>query len=211
MRETIRLRYALLPYTYSEFLGSVTSHTPFISHLSLHFDSARVRQIDDQFLYGGSIMVAPVYEPNARGRFVHLPSCRWLHWNAARWDERRMAVYEPGDHFIAAPLEAIPLFLRENTLVPIAVPSASRTEHEKLDLLGFVTDRATYLYRFDDGYSYGFQRGIVSEIEIIVERRGGDYQISCAYLSRSAGDSVRELRCMLYDERGMVEQTVRIR
>lgn len=71
-------------------------------------------EVEDQFMFGPDILVAPVLQEGARNRSVYLPSgIRWI-------DPCTNRVFDGGQLVIAdAPLESIPLFLREGADIPI--------------------------------------------------------------------------------------------
>ena len=71
MRHIVELRYALLPYLYSEFVKAALADDLYFKPLAFEFgDDERARRIEDQLLVGESLMIAPVIEENARGRMV---------------------------------------------------------------------------------------------------------------------------------------------
>ena len=70
--------------------------------------------IDDEFLFGPDLLVAPVLTEGARSREVYLPT--GTSWTDA-WSGQS---FEGGQHIeVDAPLERIPLYLRANTRLPI--------------------------------------------------------------------------------------------
>jgi alpha-D-xyloside xylohydrolase len=71
-------------------------------------------EIDDEFMFGPSLLVAPVAEYLARGRDVYLPAgSRWTDaWTGASYDGAAWLAAE-------APLDRIPLFLRDGAELPI--------------------------------------------------------------------------------------------
>jgi alpha-D-xyloside xylohydrolase len=94
------------------FAGSPASE-PRLRPLFFGFPDDRCAwDIDDQFLLGPDILVAPVYRAGARARSVYLPSgARWL-------DPATGQAYEGGTTLDAdAPLERIPVFIREGAPV----------------------------------------------------------------------------------------------
>ncbi len=209
IRQAVRLRYALLPYTYSEFMQAAQRMEPFISPLFLEFAGERVRQIDDQFLYGRSVMAAPVYTPNSRGRFVHLPQCRWLCWIAADCEKREMRVIEPGEHYIEIGFDETPLFIRENHLLVLAEPanSTQNMSLETLTVVGLVTDRAELIVYDDDGETTGYQNGQYAALRIVVENMDGEYAISCEKEEHGGFHAtVKRLRCDISNAQGEVFQ-----
>jgi alpha-D-xyloside xylohydrolase len=75
-------------------------------------EDERAWDVDDQFLLGPDLLVAPVYAPGARARAVYLPAgARWL-------DPATGLVREGGTTLDAdAPLDRIPVFVREGAEV----------------------------------------------------------------------------------------------
>ena len=205
LRDVIRLRYALLPYMYTEYMRAVRELTPLIAPLAFDFPGARAREVEDQFLFGRSLMIAPVYTPNTTGRFVHLPECRWLHWAAARYEDRTMHIMQPGDYYVSANLHEIPVFLRENQLTVLAEPLSHTGERplDKLMVIGLVTEQAEFTYYEDDGETYAYRDGQCATLTIRVRRAADGYVVTCekAEAARYALQ-VKELICEIYDGDG---------
>jgi alpha-glucosidase len=180
MRNFIRVRYAMLPFIYSEYRSAVEHSSPFISPLFLHFGDEAVKEIEDQFMFGSALMVAPVLTQNAHRRFVYLPECRWLQWNIKAWDRREVQVRDPGSYFIAAPLDELPVFLRENSLLPLTEPRRHCGEAISPDLvvIAFVTKQAAFTLIHDDGESLGFSRGETSRLHLSVTKNGDHFSPS---------------------------------
>jgi len=112
----LRLRERLRPYV-SELSEAAhrTGATP-MRPLFFDFpDDERAWTVDDQFLFGPDVLVAPVTEAGARSRPVYLPAgTRWL-------DPVTGAVHDGGVTIEApAPLEYIPVFVREGAVVAAA-------------------------------------------------------------------------------------------
>ena len=205
LRNVLRLRYAFVPYAYSEFMRSVHELAPFISPLFMEFAGERPREIEDQFLYGRSLMIAPVYTPNAKGRFVHLPECRWLYWKAAQYETREMHVMEAGDYYIQADLHETPIFLRENTLTVLSEPGKHVDEKstETLIVVGLVADRAEFHNYEDDGQSYDYRQGKYAVTTIRVSKDGEGYHISCERDEQNGFHSpLKTIHCEIYDGSG---------
>jgi len=205
LRHMIRLRYALLPYTYTEYMRAVRDLEPFITPLFVEFKNERAQDIEDQFLYGQSLMVAPIYTPNARGRYVFLPESRWLYWKAACYEDRQMVVMQPGDQYVEAGIHEIPVFLRENHLLVLTEPSNYVGEKpiETLTVVGFVTDNAEFTYYEDDGETLNYQNGAYATLTISIRKEGDTYQVNTGKDERNGWAlSVKQLHCEIYDEHG---------
>ena len=74
MRDTVRVRYALLPFLYSEFMKAALTDGMYFRPLAFDWpEDFRAVHTEDQILLGEGCMIAPVYEQNAVGRYVYLP------------------------------------------------------------------------------------------------------------------------------------------
>lgn len=137
-RHLIRLRYALIPYLSSEFLKAATEDGMYISPLLFEYpEDERARQVEDQVLVGDSIMIAPIYQQNAHGRYVYLPEDMELlrFRSPSDYDVEELAA---GDHYIKAEINEVPVFLRRGRSLPMAWP-AERVEDLDWDDLTMIT------------------------------------------------------------------------
>ena len=76
--EFARRREALRPYLYEEARHCAKSGRPMMAHLCYDFpEDAAAWEIDDEYMLGRSLLVAPVLVPGAKGRSVYLPRGRW--------------------------------------------------------------------------------------------------------------------------------------
>lgn len=179
VKDIINFRYTLIPYIYSEYMRSTIELTPFIKPLSFIFNDKVSKNIEDQFMFGDSIMVCPIYTPNQRGRFVHLPESSWLLWNVKKYNERNLRIYKQGSFFIEADIDEIPIFIRENSLIVLTDPSNYINEKKTtvLKVIGFVTDKASFVYYEDDGVSLSYKEGNFASLKFFVEKKEKDYEV----------------------------------
>lgn len=140
-RNILNLRYALIPYIYHAFMKAQQEDGMYISPLSFGFPhDARARQVEDQFLIGEALMIAPVYTQNATGRYVYLPErMKLLRMRAV--DDYDEEVLEPGDTYVPAALNEVLIFLRQGKSLPLSEPAESTSA---LDW------NASRVIRFDD-------------------------------------------------------------
>ncbi len=152
-RKLVELRYALLPYLYSEFMKAALSDGMYMEPLLFEYpEDERARRVEDQLLVGGSIMIAPVYQQNARGRYVYLPEeMKLLRFRA--WDDYDEEVLPAGDHYIPLAVNEIAVFLRKGHVLPWAEPARSTREldYGTLRYFTFDADREDYELYNDDG------------------------------------------------------------
>ncbi|GAC1449737.1 MAG: glycoside hydrolase family 31 protein [Ktedonobacterales bacterium] len=113
-RQAIELRYRLLPYVYTAFAQAAAEGTPIARALAYAYpqESAAVA-VDDQLLLGDALLAAPVLDEDVPERAVYFPAGTWVDlWSGQRsTGPQRIAV--------AAPLDALPLFAREGSIVPL--------------------------------------------------------------------------------------------
>ncbi len=183
-RNIIRLRYALLPWLYSQFLEYASMNIPLIRPLLWDFEEERCSQIEDQFIYGSSIITAPIYQPNATGRYVYLPQTKWLFWQARTWEERKMSVLPPGDHYLNCSPDRQLLFIRENTLIALQEPEdyVDQRKPDTLIITGLVTSEAHLKILVDQGKYLAFSG--ISVLEITVVKKAADYAITIKTVKR---------------------------
>ncbi|ODS59751.1 MAG: alpha-glucosidase [Erythrobacter sp. SCN 68-10] len=101
-----RVHEALAPYLRHLVSEAQTSGLPAQRALFLHYpEDCETFTIQDQFLYGADLLVAPVIQAGARMRKVYLPDGDWRHL----WSGQDVA---PGWHEVAAPIDTPPVFYR---------------------------------------------------------------------------------------------------
>ena len=154
----LELRYRLLPYLYSEFVKAALNDSMFFSPLGLVFpNDARAKRVEDQLFVGESIMIAPVYEQNARGRYVYLPEdMRYIRFSSAT--EYTSEILPAGHHYIDVALHEVPIFIREHHILPLAdvAENSATLNTDKLTLLTFGQGESTYTLYEDDGYGKNY-------------------------------------------------------
>jgi alpha-D-xyloside xylohydrolase len=115
-RDFIRLRYSLLPYILGSGRKCVAESLPMARPLVVDFqDDPNTHTLHDQFLFGESILVAPVTTKDGKRR-LYLPQGDWTCW----WT----GTVHPGGCWLdtESSHETIPLLLREGAVVPMCEP-----------------------------------------------------------------------------------------
>ncbi len=113
VKKYTKLRYKLLPYIYSTAVKSTKTGAPFIRPLLLeHQDDPTTYFIDDQYYFGDSILVAPLFSSENR-RKIYLPAGEWFDY----WTNK---VYEGGCWIeYQASLDILPLFVKKGAIIPV--------------------------------------------------------------------------------------------
>ena len=162
VRNMIRLRYALLPYLYSEFMKAALENTSYFRPLAFDYpDDPDAREVEDQLLLGEGLMAAPVYVQNAHGRHVYLPEpMKLLRLRAV--DDYDEEILPAGHHYIRCALDEVLLFLRPGHIVPVAQPANNTSELDdaSLTLWSFLPDGEPAEYRMyrDDGVTTEYEK-----------------------------------------------------
>ena len=162
VRNMIRLRYALLPYLYSEFMKAALENTSYFRPLAFDYpDDPDAREVEDQLLLGEGLMAAPVYVQNAHGRHVYLPEpMKLLRLRAV--DDYDEEILPAGHHYIRCALDEMLLFLRPGHIVPVAQPANNTSELDdaSLTLWSFLPDGESAEYRMyrDDGVTTEYEK-----------------------------------------------------
>ena len=99
----------LAPYVRALSDEAVATGLPLQRPMFLHHDDPEYYDIQDQYLYGADMIVAPAVEEGRDRRFVALPHGDWVHlWSGD--------VYGKGSHDIAAPHGQPPVFTRQDSI-----------------------------------------------------------------------------------------------
>lgn len=162
LKNIIRLRYCLLPYLYSEYMKAALQDTMLFSPLAFGYpgDSFAV-QVEDQLLLGESLMLAPVYQPNATGRYVYLPE-EMLLVTASGPENMRFEKMSAGHHYVPAAENELIFFVRKGHLLPLADPAENvkSLDASVLKVIAYPdTDTnaaCSYTLYDDDGYGKNY-------------------------------------------------------
>lgn len=128
-RKYHRIRMSLLPYLYSAFVTYYKTGIPPLRALVFDYqEDEKVRCIDDEYMLGDSLLVAPMTIEDGTQRNVYLPKGRWYDF----FDD---TVYEGGQEYqIEADYDKIPVFVKENTVLPLAKPVEAVTADTVFEL-----------------------------------------------------------------------------
>ena len=179
-RDAVRLRYRLMPYIYTAFVRATETGEPVQRPLVLDFqEDPFVVDVDDEYLFGPDLLVAPVYEPGVTTRSVYLPGGHWYDWHTG-------VVHAGGQSItVDTPLERIPLFVRAGAVVPQwpDAPASTAGYHPQtveLHVFEPVVD-GTWQSRLveDDGLTSG--DGVAALVTTVtVTRSGGETTVTRA-------------------------------
>lgn len=150
-----KLRYRMLPYLYSTGYETAREGIPMMRAMLLEFpEDLNTRNLSTQYMLGGSLLVAPVFDQPKH--HVYLPRGSWIDLETGNRVE--------GNAWIAYPkqIDVIPLFLRENAMIPMLKEAPLHIEDKNfgdLELVVNITDTMEQMY-FDDGVEGVFRAAL---------------------------------------------------
>jgi alpha-D-xyloside xylohydrolase len=132
--------------------------------LAMDFPKDRsVLNIGDQYMFGPSLLINPVYEYRQTKRDVYLPkSAGWYDLYTGKW-------YAAGQKIIAdAPYERMPIFVKAGSIIPLG-PDLQYTSEKPADTVTlniYSGADATFKLYEDEGTNYNYEKGAFAVIEI---------------------------------------------
>lgn len=161
----INLRYKMLPYIYSTAWQVTHNRFSFLRHP--YMDSpkdANTYELDDEFLFGRSFLVAPVIEEDATSREVYLPnSSAWYDF----WTEEK---FEGGQKVTkATPIDIEPIYVKAGSIIPFLTKKIQYTDQidlSKLELKVYPGQDGSFVLYEDERDNYNYENGAYTEIPI---------------------------------------------
>jgi alpha-glucosidase/alpha-D-xyloside xylohydrolase len=151
----LRLRYQLLPYTYSVAWHSYQTGAPYMRALFMDFPGdPKAANIPDEYMYGPAVLVAPVTDQGVASRSVYLPGgTDWYNF----WTSERL----PGGQTIevAAPIDTIPLFVRAGSILPLGSQIGSAQQKQEIAAVRIYPGaNGDFTLYQDDGSTYTYEK-----------------------------------------------------
>ncbi|MFR5102074.1 MAG: TIM-barrel domain-containing protein [Christensenellaceae bacterium] len=153
IKNLLDLRYSLIPYLYSEYVKSALRGELLYTPLGfLYPNDGRAKEIEDQLFVGGSIMIAPVYRQNEKGRLVYLPESMKMVKIKSVTDYREK-VLPRGDHYIEIGFDETVFFIAPGKALPLANPVSHVEELDDKNFLWLKNSEGEVDYELytDDG------------------------------------------------------------
>lgn len=174
VRDLFRLRMSLVPYLYTTFNEYRQTGLPPTRALVLDYpEDKEARGIDDQFMLGKSLMVAPIVSGTKRS--VYLPAGEWYDFFTGEKlsGGRRIEVEKD--------LDSLPLYVKSNTILPLAEPMAHVAKGSvfSLKVRMYGPNPAAFTLYEDDGETLDYERGAQNRVILQPDgttRRDGNWK-----------------------------------
>ncbi|MGN6376230.1 MAG: TIM-barrel domain-containing protein [Sphingomonas sp.] len=167
-----KLRYRLMPYIYTAAADTWLDDGSIMRGLVMDYpDDPRARTINDEYLFGHSLLVAPVTEYRARSRRVYLPGS-----GGSWYDFYSGKRYTAGQEVtVDAPVDRMPLFVKAGSIIPTG-PDEQYTGQRPdapLTLNVYTGASGKYVLYEDDGTSEAYRNGAYSRMPISYDEATG--------------------------------------
>jgi alpha-D-xyloside xylohydrolase len=159
-----QLRYRLMPYLYT--LAGMTHHKNYTMMRGLAMDFPKdeaVKNIGDQYMFGPSLLISPVYTYKERSKTIYLPA-------GQGWYDLYSGKYTKGGQTVTvdAPFERTPLMVKEGSILPFG-PALQFTSEKKADTITlyiYTGKDASFTLYEDEDTNYNYEKGAFSNIPI---------------------------------------------
>jgi len=198
-RRAIEMRYELLPEVYNVMEEASRTGIPAFRPLLLEFpDDPATWELDDEFLFGPDLLVAPVLREDAGDRLVYLPAGEWYDYHRGwRFEGRRT-------HLVPVTREAIPVFVRAGAFVfrqPV-VQHTGEMAGQPLRVAVFPASHSEASLYEDEGQGLAYRQGSFARRRFVQRRDGGRLAIEVATMEGSWRPAPRDL---VFEVRGAGE------
>lgn len=177
-KAAIELKYQLFPYLYTYSRKAHDTGLPITRGLFMEYpNDLEAAKIDNQFIFGEELLVAPVLKKGERIKRVYLPDGEWIDFNDKKTEYL-------GGQTVAykAPLNTIPIFVRKASIIPMM--PVMQYIHEKKDYPVFFhifpnyeDEKTSFSLYEDDGENQDYLKDIFSRTNIVCTTKAAGYDI----------------------------------
>lgn len=169
----INLRYSLLPYIYSTSWDVTANRSSMTRALVMDFaNDKKALDINDEYLFGKSILVCPVTSPmyskdrkedfsTVKSRDIYLPAgAAWYDF----WTGKKL---KGGQNLTReTPIDIMPLYVKAGSILPIGpeVQYATEKKWDALEIRIYPGAGGEFILYEDEGDNYNYENGTYSTI-----------------------------------------------
>jgi alpha-D-xyloside xylohydrolase len=179
-RRAVELKYRLMPYVYAQAKDASERGLPMVRALFIEYpNDPGAWQVEDEYMFGADILVAPLLEAGGISRNVYLPQGQWIDYQTNR-------VYSGGWHNIAAGQIPVVMLVRDGAVIPHmkVAQSTMQMDWSSLDMVVFAASSPKA-----EGLVCLPSENVLRRIEAI--RRKGSFALAGDPLGGKATSTVR--------------------
>lgn len=155
IKKFIDLRYQLIPYIYDLIKESEDSGLPVIRPLFLQYqDDQNTYNLNDQYLVGENILMAPVVSQGEKNKKVYLPDDEWIdYWTGEEYNSKQFIIKN-------APIDIVPMYIKKGSIIPNYKKQNFIGENQ-IDniILDIYPGNGEYMHYQDDGETFNYKDG----------------------------------------------------
>ena len=155
------MRYKFIPYLYDLMWNCEKTGYPVMRPLFFHYQSdEETLCMNDEFMFGENILVAPVLEQGKLAREVYLPEGEWYdYWTNEKTEGKKYIVKK-------TPLDVCPIYIKSGSIIP-CFEEMSYVGEKNMDVLtlSVYPSEGKYLHYRDDGESFNYKNGEYNSYE----------------------------------------------
>jgi len=197
-KRAIELRYELLPYIYNVIQQASATGIPAMRPLFLEYPNVEyTARIEDEFLFGSDLLVAPVLWEEAQNRNVYLPPGDWFdYWTGKKYT---------GNTTIQIPvtIDSIPMYVRAGGFIarqPVVQNTGEMPGNALEVLIAPTSESRSSLYE-DDGHSLKYKTGDFMKRQFHQVREAGSTVVEISAPEGSFRPAKRNLVLQLWMDR----------
>ena len=165
-----KLRYRLMPYIYSLAGNSYQQDYTMMRGLMMDFpQDLKASNLNDEFMFGPSLLINPVYTYKDRSKNVYLPA-------GQGWYDLYSGKYFKGGQEIKAEAtyERMPVYVKEGSILPTGpeLQYTSEKAADPLTLFVYTGKDASFSLYEDEGTNYNYEKGAFSTINFNYSEQG---------------------------------------
>ncbi|MCF0175563.1 MAG: DUF5110 domain-containing protein [Bacteroidales bacterium] len=195
IKEAIKLRYNLIPYIYSTAWAIHAHSATLMRALMMDWPGDAVAcNTEDEFMFGSSLLVAPVIEP-ATARMVYLPEGKWYDWWSGEEIEGGQTIYAQ------APYDRIPLYTKAGSIIPVVddIQYTGEYKNRRLTLKVYPGCDGSFELYEDSGDGMNYLNGEHAIVSVVWDDACGALTISAREGSYPGMELTREIEVLFPD------------
>ncbi|MRN06794.1 DUF4968 domain-containing protein [Lactobacillus sp. 0.1XD8-4] len=179
-RKYLKLRYRFIPFLYDLSYQETKTGLGIMRPLVLNYDDdPAVRTINDEYMVGDQLLVAPIVQEGQDIRAVYLPAGEWIDfWNGVEYSGKRNLL-------VKAPIDKLPLFVRKDTILPWgAARNHISDAPDQMMTFRVYGEKGNYVHYQDNGIDFAYQDGEYNLYHVKVDHDQVDITLTNAGYSK---------------------------
>jgi alpha-glucosidase len=164
IKKFIEMRYSLIPHIYNMLYKASIDGTSVIRPLFYKKFDEKAMDINDEFLFGDNILVAPIYKPRQKKKKVYLPDGIWFDY----FTDKK---YKGNEYYLFdVVIDKFPMFVKAGAIIPKQAITTNLDElPEIIEINVYLGDDNEYNLYLDDGLSFEYKNGKSSAIKFEIK------------------------------------------